>query len=143
MPHNPSISVSAVVLINAEGDVALVRKQHTTAFIFPGGKPEPGETWVEAAVREVREELGVELSPADLEHLGDFTTPAANETATQLRSQVYMAGLPSGQEAKPRAEIAQLIWVRPGGVETPAGTRLAPLSSMVLSGLASGRFAGR
>ncbi len=143
MPHNPFISVSAVVLTNDDGEVALVRKQHTTAFIFPGGKPEPGETGRQAAIREVSEELGVDLTTDELEHLGGFTTPAANEAQTQLRSQVYMAALPTGQQAHAQAEIAQLIWVRPDHVEPPAGTRLAPLGAMVLKGLASGSFAAR
>jgi 8-oxo-dGTP pyrophosphatase MutT (NUDIX family) len=31
-----------------------------TFYCFPGGRLEPGETWEEAAIREAREELGVE-----------------------------------------------------------------------------------
>lgn len=132
-----------MVLTNHDGAVALVRKHHTAAFIFPGGKPEPGETGRQAAIREVNEELGVDLTASEVEHLGNFTTPAANEAKTQLISQVYLAVLPTGQQAQAQAEITQLIWVRPGQVEPPAGTRLAPLSSMVLSELASGKLAAR
>ena len=60
---NPSIRVSAVVLTNDDGQIALVRKQGTTAFMFPGGKPEADEAGLDAAVREVAEELGLTLDP--------------------------------------------------------------------------------
>ena len=136
MHHNPPIRVSAVVLIDDDGRVALVRKRHTRFFIFPGGKPELGEDGVTAAVREVHEELGVSLDPAALKHLGDFTTPAANETGAELFSQVYQARLPVGLAVTARAEIAELIWVDPNDVELPTATDLAPLSGMILDEMA-------
>ena len=40
-----------------DGHVLTVRKRGTSMFMFPGGKPEAGESPVEAGVREVREEL--------------------------------------------------------------------------------------
>lgn len=143
MHPNLSIRVAAVVLTNDAGQVALVRKYQTTALIFPGGKPEPGETARAAAARELHEELRVNLRSDQLEHLGDFTTLAANEAETQLISQVYRAVLPAGQQAQPQSEIAQLIWCRPDRIELPSDTRLAPLSSLVLSGLAPGGLAFR
>src|SRR5699024_7317517 len=117
MHHNPPIRVSAVVLIDDDGRVALVRKRHTLFFIFPGGKPELGEDGVTAAVREVHEELGVSLDPAALKHLGDYNTPAANEAGTELFSQVYQARLPAGRPVTAQAEIAELIWDKLNNVE--------------------------
>lgn len=136
--HNSSISVSAVVLTNDDGQIALVRKQGTTAFMFPGGKPEPAETDLDAAVREVAEELGVILNPSGLEHLGDYTTPAANEANTQLFSQVYAARVPIGAHVQAQAEIAELIWVTPDDVVVTDDHQLAPLSAQVLQELANG-----
>jgi len=46
------IRVSAVVLRNAAGEVLTVRKRNTSRFMLPGGKPDPGETPAETAVRE-------------------------------------------------------------------------------------------
>ena len=136
MPHSQSIRVCAVVLFNDDGRVALVRKRNTEAFMFPGGKPEPNEDGVTTAVREVHEELGVELAAQQLKHLGSFTTQAANEADTQLFSRVYTALLPSSETVTAQAEIVELLWVVPGAVTLSPGTRLAPLASMILGQVA-------
>lgn len=123
-----------MVLQRHDGRIALVRKHHTRFFIFPGGKPEPTETGVDTAVREVQEELGVKLESDLLQHMGDYTTPAANEAQTQLLSQVYTAQLPANVPVSAQAEVAELIWVAPSTAndELPEGTTLAPLSALIL-----------
>jgi len=135
---NPSINVSAVVLTNDDGHVALVRKHGTTAFMFPGGKPEPAETSLEAAVRELAEELGLVIHPGELEYLGEYTTAAANEANTALISQVYAGRVPSDASIQAQAEIAELLWVAPEAVSLDDGYQLAPLSQHVLEDFVAG-----
>jgi 8-oxo-dGTP pyrophosphatase MutT (NUDIX family) len=53
--------VSAVIL-TPEG--VLLSGEATTASGTPGGGVEPGESVIEALVREVREETGLEVDPA-------------------------------------------------------------------------------
>jgi 8-oxo-dGTP pyrophosphatase MutT (NUDIX family) len=62
---------SSVVLVN-EGYVALVfrKKEGLEYFTFPGGGIEPDETPLDAAVRELSEELSVQLSYSEFIHLG-------------------------------------------------------------------------
>lgn len=101
----PRIVVSAVALVR-DGSVLTVRKQGTSRFMLVGGKPEPGETALECAVRETAEEVQLDL--VDLELLGEFTSEAANEPGHELHSTVYAAELPGEPVAS--GEIAELRW---------------------------------
>ena len=47
-------------------------RSHTSQVAFPGGRIDPGETALEAALREVREEVGIPSS--DVEILGQLAT---------------------------------------------------------------------
>jgi len=65
----PAIDVSAA-LIFRDGKL-LVAQRHPDvhlggAWEFPGGKRHPGETFEQCLVREIREELGVEISVGEL-----------------------------------------------------------------------------
>src|SRR6478609_7813601 len=55
------IHVSAAVILDGDGRLLLVRKAGTTAFMQPGGKPEPGESASETLSRELAEELCLEV----------------------------------------------------------------------------------
>jgi len=66
---------SGVVLLDRDRVCLIQRlRDGQTYFLFPGGGVEPGETPEEAAVREAREELGLEVAierlVADVEHRG-------------------------------------------------------------------------
>lgn len=56
----------AVAVICRGGDVLLSQRQsnkkHAGLWEFPGGKFEPGESFEEALKRELREELGIEVT---------------------------------------------------------------------------------
>lgn len=103
------IVVSAVCVFDAAGRLLTVRKRGTGMFMHPGGKPEPGETAVQAAARELAEEVGIILAPEDLELMGVWIADAANEAATDIEATVYMA--PGAWEAHPSAEIAEIRWL--------------------------------
>ncbi|GGD36258.1 MutT/NUDIX family protein [Microbacterium faecale] len=117
------IHVSAVVLRHPEtGHVLAVRKRGTTRFMQPGGKPDPGESAVDTAIREVREELGVDLEPTLMRLLGVFEAPAANEGGYVVRGTVFTH--PPVEVTAPEAEIEEIRWVVP---TVSASPDLAPL----------------
>jgi 8-oxo-dGTP pyrophosphatase MutT (NUDIX family) len=75
-------AVCLIVTDDGEGGAALVltrRAKHLSAhsgqFALPGGRIDTGETAAEAALREAREEIGIELAPeAILGRLDDYST---------------------------------------------------------------------
>lgn len=63
-PTRPFLAASVAVIRN-EGEVLLAARAHPPldrVFTLPGGLVEPGETLAEAALRELREEVGVEAA---------------------------------------------------------------------------------
>ncbi len=55
-----------VLVENLEGKVLLQKRSDTGEWCVPGGALELGETYAEAATREVREEVGIEVSDLKL-----------------------------------------------------------------------------
>jgi ADP-ribose pyrophosphatase YjhB (NUDIX family) len=56
-----------VVLINENGNICLVsRKNDHNDFGLPGGKVDEGETYEEAAIREVKEETGLDIKNLEM-----------------------------------------------------------------------------
>ena len=101
----PLIVVAAVALVRGD-EVLTVRKEGTSRFMLVGGKLEPGETALDAALRETREEVGIDLH--SVRPLGEFWSEAANEPGHRLHSTVFLART----EAEPVAtgEIAEVRW---------------------------------
>jgi len=90
--------------------VLVARPAYTDAFYLPGGKPEPGETYAEAAAREVREEVGIVLDPADLTPFTEIVAPAHNRPAgTEVRLICFTGGKTDDEPAA-AAEIGELAW---------------------------------
>ena len=105
-----SIRVSAAVITDREGRLLVVRKAGTTAFMQPGGKPEAGETPAETLSRELEEEVGLRIPPADLRPLGEFTAAAANEPGFEVVADVFVADI-GEQQPVVAAEIDELRWI--------------------------------
>ena len=105
-----SIRVSAAVITDREGRLLVVRKAGTTAFMQPGGKPEPGETPAETLSRELDEEVGLRIAADELRPLGEFTAAAANEPGFEVVADVFAADI-GEQQPVVAAEIDELRWI--------------------------------
>ena len=116
------ISVAAIVFTDDKGRVLCVRKHSSPRFQLPGGKPEPGETLVDTALRETREEVGIGVDPEDLSYLGQFSAPASNEPGCTVTSTVFLHR-GAGLSPEPAAEIAEACWIDP----TAPDAEIAPL----------------
>ena len=104
--------VVAAALIDGQGRILVQQrpagKSLAGLWEFPGGKIEPGETPEAALVRELHEELGIEVDPADL-IAGSFASePLGDRHLVML---VYICrrwrGTPEAQDAP------AIAWHRP------------------------------
>lgn len=59
-----------------DGKLLTVRSKGKHLFYLPGGKREQGETDEQALIREIQEELSVELTPQSLNYAGTFNAQA-------------------------------------------------------------------
>lgn len=115
------------------GRLLATRSHGRELFYLPGGKPEPGETHVQALVREVEEELGVALEPATVLPLLTVEAPADNKPAgTVVRATCYTAdhtGTPT-----PCGEIAALAHLTHGDHPRASATTRTVLDHLAAAG---------
>lgn len=78
-------------------------------WYIPGGKREEGESDQEALIREIKEELLVDLIPETIEHYGTFEAQAHGKPeGTMVRMTCYTAHYNGA--LSPSAEVEKLDW---------------------------------
>jgi 8-oxo-dGTP diphosphatase len=92
-------------VIVREGRVLVVHRPGHADWSFPKGKLEAGETWEEAALREVEEETGLRCT------LGDYLGSAFYDVAEGPKEVRYFRMACDG-EPKPDTEVDEARWVR-------------------------------
>jgi len=97
----PYLVSSARCIVLIDDAVLVIEHPDGTVGVLPGGRVEPGESWPDAACREVYEETGVVLRPDALELVGLLHLEHLNDVA---------AGHPY-----PHPDFLQLVF----GVEQP------------------------
>ena len=107
----PIVLVAAVALVDAHNRVLIAQRPNgktmAGSWEFPGGKVEPGETPEAALVRELKEELGIEVC---LECLAPFNFASHAYEKFHLLMPLYLCRTWEG-EISPR-EGQQIKWVR-------------------------------
>ena len=109
---HPLVLVAAVALLNRDGKVLIARgppgRPLAGLWEFPGGKVEAGEEPETALIREILEELGVEIARADLVPL-TFASHAYQEF--HLLMPLYLCRRWLGSVVA--QEDQELRWVKP------------------------------
>jgi 8-oxo-dGTP pyrophosphatase MutT (NUDIX family) len=89
-------------------EVAVVHRPRYDDWSFPKGKLDPGEGWEAAALREVREEIGLECS------LGRELSPVAYaDRKGRSKAVRYWLMEPRGGAFAPNEEVDEVRWLAP------------------------------
>ena len=113
-PANPAADTArtdvAIAIILRGGKVLICQRPEGGSFAgyweFPGGKREPGESVAQCLVREIREELGIEVEPVGALRPIDHDYPAG-----RIRLHPYLC---TSQLGEPQALAARCAkWVDP------------------------------
>lgn len=129
-PAPKTIWVAAVALVDGDGRVLLAQrppgKEMAGLWEFPGGKIEASETPEEALIRELKEELGIDVSASCLSPL---TFASHRYDAVHLVMPLYACRIWKGHVQA--LEGQALAWVKPHDLENypmpPADIPLIPV----------------
>jgi mutator protein MutT len=100
----------AAGIIIKDKKLLITRSKGKTAFISPGGKIEGGESAPEALVRELKEELQIDVAVNDLKEFGTFYAFATGNDGKYLRMDVFLVETWKG-DILPASEIEEVMWV--------------------------------
>lgn len=117
----PDIQVAAVAIVR-DRRVLMVTARGRDVIYMPGGKIDAGESAAEAAIREAREELGVDVDPASVAPLFTVVQQAHGEPEGRMVRMHVFAAHPLSEPA-PTSEVDALHWVTTADLDRcpPAG----------------------
>ncbi|CAM1359155.1 NUDIX hydrolase [Tenacibaculum soleae] len=103
--------IDKIALIKiTNGKILSTRSKGKKKFYIPGGKRESYETDQETLIREIKEELQVDIAPKSITYFGTFIAQSdGDKTGVLVKMTCYKAtyiGTP-----KPSNEIAEIKWL--------------------------------
>ncbi|WP_394747056.1 NUDIX hydrolase [Spongiimicrobium salis] len=93
-----------------DGRILSTRSKGKTKYYIPGGKRESGESDSAALIREIKEELCVEVDPASLSSVGIFEAQADGHAAGITVRMTCYTGSYTGKLC-PDSEIEEMVWL--------------------------------
>jgi ADP-ribose pyrophosphatase YjhB (NUDIX family) len=112
-PKANSIAVAVSAFIqDDEGRILMIRRTDNDLYAIPGGQLELGETLAQAAVREVREETGIECEITGV--IGLYSNPnhviAYGDGEIRQEFSICFRAIPTGGNLRISDESKEVVW---------------------------------
>ena len=118
-PANSIVPACTVFVIDDQDRVLLIHRTDNDLWALPGGAQEFGEYIAETAVRETREEAGVNIEVTGL--VGIYTNPhhVVEFSDGEVRQQfsICFRALPIGGDLAASDESSEARWINQAGLE--------------------------
>lgn len=119
-PGANSIAVATSAFVqDEERRILMIRRTDNNLFSIPGGQIEPGETLTQCAVREVKEETGMDIDITGL--IGIYSNPghivAYNDGEVRQEFSICFRGEPVGGEPRTSDESSEVHWINAKGLD--------------------------
>ncbi|MER5473723.1 NUDIX domain-containing protein [Streptomyces sp. NPDC002685] len=112
---NSLVPAASVVVVDDDGRVLLQRRTDNEKWALPGGKMEIGESLPGCAVRETREETGLDVEIVGL--VGTYTNPghvfAYDDGEVRQEFSICFLARPTGGELAVSDESTDVRWFTP------------------------------
>jgi len=125
---NSLTSAVGAVITDTAGRVLLCQQsQGHRLWGLPGGKTRNGESPIHAAIRDIREETGMETEIVDLVGLYQLTGDGCGDDLPDVLTHVFRGHLANADVAVNSRRVARLAWFDPAALPAPltATTRIA------------------
>ena len=112
------MEIDKIALIKIkDGQVLSTKSQGKNKYYFPGGKRELGESDEQTLIREIREELSVEIIPNSYKYIGTFKAQSDGmKDGIIVKMTCYSADF--NGVLKPNNEIEEIKWLNFADIDT-------------------------
>lgn len=112
-----------------DGKILSTRSKGKDKYYIPGGKREAGETDIETLIREVKEELSMDIIESSAKFYGAFEAQAHGKAEGVIVKMTCYTAEFAG-ELKADSEIAEIVWLTMEDIES-----ISPVDKLIFADL--------